>query len=206
KRRKLVSNVPIPNICPCQACGVCFKGRHSLVRHESKVHKIPLPKDFHRYQCKRCSYWDITFANVRTHESQHEKLRTKLYSCEMCGKKFTSFFSKEVHYRTYHEGKGYKCEHCDKLLRRKGSLIRHTRIMHTHKNTKKYQCHLCEYCSNVKGNLHLHLRNKHKLKVATLGGNLSVRSEQPKDAVIVTNEGNVVPYVPELSEDLHGQS
>ncbi|CAH1785845.1 unnamed protein product, partial [Owenia fusiformis] len=127
------------------------------------------------------------------HERRHEKLGIKQYSCEVCGKKFTSFFSKEIHCRTYHEGKGYKCEHCDKLLPRKDSLIQHTRIMHTHKNIKRYQCHLCEHCCKIKGNLRLHLRNKHKLTVATHSKGSSVSSEQLKDAVIITKEGNVVP-------------
>ncbi|CAH1785843.1 unnamed protein product [Owenia fusiformis] len=198
RRTKLVSNVP--NIC--QACGKDFRERCRLVQHESKVHKIPLPKGYHRYQCNRCSFWDISRCIVRFHKLRHEKLGIKQYLCEVCGKKFTSFFQKEIHYRTYHKGKGYKCEHCDKLLPRKDSLILHTRIMHTHKNIKKYQCHLCEYCSNIMGNLRLHLRNKHKLTVATHSKGSILRSEQLKDAVIVTKEGSVVPYVPELLEDL----
>ena len=65
-----------------------------------------------------------------------------------------------MHIRTHTDILPYKCDHCSKEFREKGSLERHVR---THTGEKPYKCKHCGRTFAEHGTLNRHLRAKGEL-------------------------------------------
>lgn len=63
-----------------------------------------------------------------------------LYSCQFCGKNFTTSKDLKVHWRSHTEKKRHTCGVCGKTLSDRSSLRKHLRI---HTGEKPYPCEVC---------------------------------------------------------------
>ncbi|XP_014859044.1 PREDICTED: zinc finger protein 3-like isoform X2 [Poecilia mexicana] len=77
--------------------------------------------------------------DLRTAENE-PLTEENLYSCQFCGKNFTTCKDLKVHWRTHMEKKRHTCGVCGKTLSDRSSLRKHLRI---HTGEKPYPCEVC---------------------------------------------------------------
>ena len=117
-----------------------------------------------KYQCSGCEYQSNKIFNIKKHyEAKHVRTlengyhhcpecKIKLaqdeidnhscvfYSCDVCGKQFSSISTVQAHKKSIHEEKGiHSCEMCGKTFDRSSLLNTHIRNHHT----EKVSCHIC---------------------------------------------------------------
>eukprot|EP00092_Neocalanus_flemingeri_P017513 GFUD01018946.1.p1 GENE.GFUD01018946.1~~GFUD01018946.1.p1 ORF type:complete len:484 (-),score=72.73 GFUD01018946.1:65-1516(-) len=172
--------------CRFETCDIAFKERRCLVRHIKQVHDAGQDT---AYSCYFCGEHFIGKAPYRKHmkmykngpkdykcpedgcDSRFRVKRTLLdhlrkhrgvyeYSCETCGKIFTTKYTKTSHMRT-HESPQQQliCQICSKSFRNKLRLNGHMNTTHAdNKDEVKYQCDQCEkgFTNMQKFKRHLH--------------------------------------------------
>ena len=94
--------------------------------------------------------------NLITHkENLHGKAR---FTCDQCGKAFTTKQSMERHVEVLHLGiKKHECEHCGKAFKNPSGLKQHVKVQHL---KEPFQCKYCDFSS-----LSSTAFNKHRAKV-----------------------------------------
>ena len=103
--------------------------------------------------------WFHEFWNLKHHvASFHEK--SKLYSCDICEKSFTSGQYLGVHFKTQHEDlKLFKCKTCCKEFASNDGLLHHQRS--THEN-RTYECSQCPKIFKSVSGRREHIKSKHQ--------------------------------------------
>ena len=69
---------------------------------------------------------------------QFMKIRTNLYVCEICGKRFSQNHKIKIHVTSVHENnKPFKCEICDYSFSQKITMKKHVTLVHEEKKPIK---------------------------------------------------------------------
>ena len=106
------------DIYPCKVCKAKFGSEANLKHHSLERHKMLIGgPDGDTFQCPTCNTQFNTSLQLRKHEDCHHK-KAESYSCEFCGKVFTTKHSLISHSKRFHE-KGtpieeHECEFCGK--------------------------------------------------------------------------------------------
>lgn len=159
----------------CQHCGEVFPSKSSLFHH-MKLHTTAV-------SCEICGKVFKERSKLKRHiENRHEKLRK--YECHICKKKLSSIHSVQIHVKTFHCDKAFKCSYCPRMF---GSELIHRNHEKIHldnpdyepkndwkeyytvvdKGTKLRKCNLCGLITRAIG-IHLgkvHFPTDHKCKI-----------------------------------------
>ena len=156
----------------CEMCTKSYTSKGSLDYH-AKSHQ----KQTEKHACELC---DKTFTTVGS-LSRHKKIvhktevqASELFSCSMCGLKFSLKSHLKRHQREqhfdkkfnidFHEGfnhfKIHECFKCDLKFKRKENLNRHVATAHSD-SEKTFDCIYCGQTFSRQDNLKRHVASKH---------------------------------------------
>uniref|UniRef100_A0A663NBS7 C2H2-type domain-containing protein n=1 Tax=Athene cunicularia TaxID=194338 RepID=A0A663NBS7_ATHCN len=120
----------------CWYCGKSFTQRWNLLCHQTTHTK---EKRFCCTTCRKhfCFRWEFV-----KHERSHmeERLSTREYMCEDCGKFLTGRSKLKQHQRIHTGEKPYRCQACGKSFTLRGTLLCHQK---THTKEKRFRCTTC---------------------------------------------------------------
>lgn len=111
---------------PRQECAKTFSNEQTYVQHMDRGH-------FNCTKCKQKCRNATTLAN-------HIALRHTQYTCNICGKRFSSRITYNAHQSTHGFHQNFICAYCDKGFRAKSLLATHI-VMHS--SEKNFTCHIC---------------------------------------------------------------
>ena len=105
-----------------------------------------------RIQCDRCDKTFRSVTGLRHHQQHHTGQYS--YSCGLCRRGFVQTRDYEHHMRG-HEGRGYPCEFCGKVLKSSQSLKYH---LSEHTGQYLHSCIICKRGYNEKRKLLEHMK------------------------------------------------
>lgn len=155
KRRKNLSGTS--DKMPCDTCSKTYANRHALKRHKQNCPRTkPLI-------CKKCGKSDFDPQRI-TSFVNHERACTGAPKgdpiCDVCKKKFNSWYYVEEHKNVVHLGiRPYCCETCGEKYKTKKSFEKH-RLKHTD-DPRPYRCELCKKKFPSKPPLREHILLEH---------------------------------------------
>ncbi|XP_044730152.1 zinc finger protein 287-like [Chrysoperla carnea] len=162
----------------CDVCGDDFRKRNELSHHLDE-HVATEEGDF---QCEVCNRIFSNLRLFRIHKRMHYP-QSKLWTCETCGKRYSSKnlldehinthtglrpyvcgvcnkdFASKYTYRAHNKThevvrpRPYSCSQCDKTFLSQQNLTQHER---THTGVKDFVCHLCGKAFGSPHNLEVH--------------------------------------------------
>ncbi|CAH0760090.1 unnamed protein product [Diatraea saccharalis] len=112
----------------CQHCGKHFESQSACMKHHHAEHpRKPFysPKD--RVICEICGA-SLAPSSVPAHLNQHT--RRKMYTCDTCGRSFTTNNMLRNHIVTHTGERNHACNICGKRFAQSGSLSLHHRTVH----------------------------------------------------------------------------
>ncbi|CAH0403085.1 unnamed protein product [Chilo suppressalis] len=112
----------------CHQCGKHFETQSACMKHHLAEH--PRTSFFsakERIICEVCGA-SLAPGSVAAHLNQHT--RRKMYTCDTCGRSFTTSTMLRNHMVTHTGEKRYGCSLCDKRFTQNGSLSLHYRTFH----------------------------------------------------------------------------
>ena len=106
-----------------------------------------------------CGLQYSSLYNLSRHVSIHlQNVPSKDFSCEACGKLFSSEYSMDRHIVMVHQERSetakFKCDNCEKSFALKGNLVRHRK---GHKSSQNVACPACKMLLG-KDNLKCHIK------------------------------------------------
>ncbi|XP_030761762.1 zinc finger protein OZF-like [Sitophilus oryzae] len=142
----------------CDVCSRTFQSQNSLYIHQIDIHgkKDPCPLCGGMYSAR------IMKKHIRRHQEQKQGI--KKFSCDECGKNFTSAAGKKKHLLTHTEEKPFICEICKRCFNQESALKTHMKV---HSNLKLYSCIFCTKSFKYKHHFDRHLDNHHQDKMET---------------------------------------
>lgn len=188
----------------CDVCGQDFRKRNELSMHLDE-HVATEEGDF---QCEVCNRIFSNLRLFRIHKRMHYP-QSKLWTCETCGKRYSSRNLLEEHINTHtgirpyvcktcgkdfaskytykaHEKthevrpRPFQCSHCPKSFLSQQNLTQHER---THSGIKEYVCHLCGKAFGSPHNLEVHsiVHTGYKPYVCGICGKAFARKAEIRD-------------------------
>ncbi|KRT78262.1 zinc finger protein, partial [Oryctes borbonicus] len=161
----------------CDVCGEDFRKRNELSMHLDE-HVATEEGDF---QCEVCNRIFSNLRLFRIHKRMHypqnkawtcetcgkryssknlleEHINThtgvRPYICQLCGKDFASKYTFKAHEKTHEvRPRPFQCTQCNKSFLSQQNLTQHER---THSGIKEYACHLCDKQFGSLHNLEVH--------------------------------------------------
>ena len=120
------------------------------------------------YICRKCTkqfnlkHLRVALTKVSLQSHVSKKVNNKLrYSCNECGKKFSSQSRLMSHVMPVHRNlKNFVCNLCDMKFGYKSHLDRHSMIVH--RGVKAFNCNLCKKKFGLKNNLRVHMKTIHE--------------------------------------------
>ncbi|XP_026477455.1 zinc finger and SCAN domain-containing protein 12-like [Ctenocephalides felis] len=141
----------------CDVCGKDFRKRNELSEHLDE-HVALEEGDF---QCETCNRIFSNFRLFRIHRRMHYPTN-KSWSCDECGKKYSSRNLLYEHMNTHTGKRPYQCEQCSKSFASKYTMAAH---MKTHTDRPRpYQCSQCTKAFFSQQNLTQHERTHSGIK------------------------------------------
>jgi len=160
----------------CNECEKKFLKLNSLNYHVERVHKLNFP-----FSCDECDYKSMTkrrldnhikVKHTRTnlcpcyvcgkelasqeHLDDHVLLHSEAsFTCDVCGLKFSTVKSLNLHRKNKHLEKKIICEYCSKKFAIKSQHDKHVIAIHT--KVRKFSCDQCEVKCTSKVNLRRHV-------------------------------------------------
>ncbi|XP_043482597.1 zinc finger protein 595-like [Leptopilina heterotoma] len=124
---------------PCDLCGKSYVTKKSLAKHRSNVHESQ--QNF----CRNCGPECVCEEKAKIYIKPE---KTKIYTCDECGKSFEKENKLQKHLRIHERAKEqqdsnfkrFLCHICSKTFRQNTGLMFH---MRTHTG---YKPHVCKYC------------------------------------------------------------
>jgi len=149
----------------CYFCADSFKGRRSYLMHKESCIGVP-----NNYKCPQagCFFKCGVERTIMSHFKEHKRLGNCDFSCEICGKNFTTTQGKIAHLRR-NPGPHAKpkpkpkldlqlpCPICFRVLKTKNSLNFHLRTFHDEEGRTKFKCDKCTRGFSTHGKLKQHL-------------------------------------------------
>ncbi|KAF2905142.1 hypothetical protein ILUMI_01032 [Ignelater luminosus] len=126
------------DILTCHDCDKVFSNVDSLRSHQNIFHK-GVPKKIYLYICDKCGMQFRQKAFL-THHEQNNCGSEPIYKCHICGKGFSSVYTRRSHLRIHDPKKRFLCKFCGKNFRWKGQLKIHER---SHTGEKPFKCLYC---------------------------------------------------------------
>ncbi|KAL4717629.1 hypothetical protein ACJJTC_000778 [Scirpophaga incertulas] len=112
----------------CQHCGKHFASQSACRKHHLAEHlRAPFYTEKDRVICEVCGA-SLAPGSVNAHLNQHT--RRKIYTCETCGRSFTTNHVLRNHMATHTGERNYACNICGKRFTQNGSLSLHYRTVH----------------------------------------------------------------------------
>jgi len=151
----------------CYFCAGTFKGRRAYVMHKESCIGVP-----NNYQCPQegCFFKCGVERTMLSHFKEHERLGNCAFSCDICGKNYTTTQGKIAHLRRNpgpHVQPKQKqkqkldlqlpCPICFKVLKTKNSLNWHIKTAHDEEGRTKFKCDKCTRGFASHGKLRQHL-------------------------------------------------
>ncbi|XP_076271793.1 uncharacterized protein LOC143203501 [Rhynchophorus ferrugineus] len=188
----------------CDVCGMEFRKRNLLSAHVDE-HVANEEGDF---QCEVCNRIFTNLRLFRIHRRMHlppakawscntcgkrfssknlldehinMHLGVRPYICGTCGKDFASKYTFKAHEKTHEDRpRPFRCEQCGKSFLSQQNLTQHER---THSTVKEFQCHLCDKQFGSANNLEVHsvVHTGYKPFVCGLCGKTFARKAEVKD-------------------------
>ncbi|OQR73096.1 zinc finger protein-like [Tropilaelaps mercedesae] len=132
----------------CSVCGIRFRYRVHLIRHQRTVHAGERPyacclcsKTFTRKEhvdrhmlhhsgqrphlCRLCSRSFSSSSNLHTHMRLHDAKQRSLFECAFCKRRFSNKYNRDDHERTHTGERPFSCNSCKKRYASKSSLNSH---------------------------------------------------------------------------------
>uniref|UniRef100_A0A1B0G6T1 Uncharacterized protein n=1 Tax=Glossina morsitans morsitans TaxID=37546 RepID=A0A1B0G6T1_GLOMM len=109
------------------------------------------------YECNYCRKSFPNYSRMTIHQRSHDVDRPK-FSCEFCGRMYSTKQALEVHIRAIHIKSGFSCTICGKIFPVKKSLEIHMRY---HTGDFPYVCDLCGRKFAQMCHLNTHKKIKH---------------------------------------------
>ncbi|KAL1501815.1 hypothetical protein ABEB36_007069 [Hypothenemus hampei] len=167
----------------CTHCEDKFSSSKALSSHQLIAHRtylnVPVTMTDEGFQCNICKKVLQSEKTFKEHGLLHGP---RNFTCEMCGKSFTTAERLALHCRMTHNSTTYSCHICSKVYRQKTGLISHlesqhesngycceqcgkkfvyrtslTQHMRLHTGDTKYQCQECSQICVSKRRLEEHL-------------------------------------------------
>lgn len=117
----------------CKDCGKTFKSARNLRGHSRACRPDQAVKNRSSARILKTKQVLAQQKNVHT--------RDEIFSCEYCGKKFSSKKTRDYHRRTHTKEGSFKCSVCNKMFITDSKLKRHSTV---HSEERHYRCSLCD--------------------------------------------------------------
>lgn len=170
----------------CETCGKRFTRATYLRTHIRKHTLEPAPKQF-LCSYENCSRTFTAKASLDLH-IRYKHTKEKPFTCENCGKAFSSMPGLSEHRRIHTGDKPEECTVCNNRFVNKQSLKKHMRL---HTGEKPYLCSYCgeRFLSSSRRSEHIqckHMEKQHECSVChkkfhlkrTLTGHMRIHSGQ----------------------------
>ncbi|KAL7302188.1 hypothetical protein TKK_0005411 [Trichogramma kaykai] len=134
----------------CDTCGLKFKTKLGLKRHNDVKHKGI------RHACNECEKSFTQRSHLKIHiETVHNGVA---HACSTCEKKFSDKGNLKKHIDSIHNRVTHACDKCDKKYKYQSDLLRHVKSLH---NDITYSCNKCGKSFTRKSNLKMHIDVAH---------------------------------------------
>ena len=137
----------------CGSCQKVFRDKNLYLTHYMETHTIMLQQfDW----CNDCNLW------IKAHKAQRhlQKVHSKTFRCEICGKGYKSQAGLNDHKLT-HEEPAKPCGYCGKTFKRKELLRIHVRNVHEKYVGKSYVCSYCGHTYKAPCSIQTHISKIH---------------------------------------------
>ena len=146
----------------CKLCVQIFTRSEQCSDHLLSVHELGTIFD-----CKVCKKQVIGKVNIRAHMITHDKL----FSCDVCGKGFSTKHELKTHFLKVHssaeeqsQARKHACSKCPKRFYTGNLLYRHEFV---HSEIDNFSCKICPHSSKTADAIRLHTNQIHLGKLPT---------------------------------------
>ena len=113
----------------------------------------------HLFHCNKCEKTFSTKISLRKHVFKIHESQNKEFACKLCNKTFVYEATLKVHLKAHRGIYPYTCEFCGKGFTSKQNMTGHVASVHT--GQMLFHCTFCNMGFNYKSNLKMHMEKVH---------------------------------------------